>query len=695
MANIPLTPVACLPGSISLARPTVCGAGVGSIIPSACFVAPPVCCINIENVVVTPNPVPANSNFTVDADFRNCGDQPLLAGSATLTGLPVGVTILGLGASVTWPGIPTIGFVQRQWTLANNATNAQTTNMTITANDDCATGGPVTDVDIAPVTVIAGVSALHANLITTKSLTSADNQPVGTAVQFVIDVFNQGPDAANGSTIVDSAPSCFTFQTQTLLGFGGATITGTYPNWTVTNFPVGSTARVTLDGVSNAAGACLNSVTATVPSGTVEDDPSSNTATATFTATLEADLQVQKTTSTASVLVGNSGTFTVTATNNGPAAANGGTVQDTLPVFQLTYTGPFNVAYGGGAAGQATVTQAALSSGLIIPTWPVGGTVVITIPFTGANDGDVQNTAAVAPPSGVVDPTPGNNSATVDISITSPPVRTVEITTSKNGNDPSVGASQTFTNTHTNVGPDVADGLTVIEVPSTGYGTHWGLGFVPINVTYTGGATGPSSLTRAQLLAGFTVTTWPVGAQVIVTYPVGGINGGAPASVNCAGVRTVPGITLVNTTDSCFPFNVIGAQNCACTATYDVTPTDIFIGQSFTATYTLPTSANCCLTTEFRVIRYPTFADAQAHTNGVDTIQGSQLPCTTLGGSGNFPFTPGSTGFERYYIKVINNGLPTAQECNITDSNQVFGNAPLPTVGVVALSGNWPAHNIS
>jgi hypothetical protein len=58
-------------------------------------------------------------------------------------------------------------------------------------------------------------------------------------------------------------------------------------------------------------------------------------------------------------------------------------------------------------------------------------------------------------------------------------------------------------------------------------------------------------------------------------------------------------------------------------------------------------------------------------------------------------FTPPTAGFYRYFITVINNGSPTLQECSITDTDQLFGSAPLPSRASVIASGNWAVHNVS
>ena len=100
-----------------------------------------------------------------------------------------------------------------------------------------------------------------------------------------------------------------------------------------------------------------------------------------------ADLRLVKTSSAATVHSGDVVTYTLTATNAGPSAANGAILRDTpgaglncsVPSATATCT-----ASGGAACPAATVPVANLTgpSGVTIPTLPNGGSVVITLQCT-------------------------------------------------------------------------------------------------------------------------------------------------------------------------------------------------------------------------------------------------------------------------------------------------------------------------
>ena len=89
---------------------------------------------------------------------------------------------------------------------------------------------------------------------------------------------------------------------------------------------VDGTATFTLSATVDPAaqgGTIGNEATVTVPPGTIDPNPGNNTARDTDTVVVEADIAVLKTVNNATPLVGETVTFTVTATNHGPNAASG------------------------------------------------------------------------------------------------------------------------------------------------------------------------------------------------------------------------------------------------------------------------------------------------------------------------------------------------------------------------------------
>ena len=130
---------------------------------------------------------------------------------------------------------------------------------------------------------------------------------------------------------------------------------------------------------------------------------------ATFSTATPADLSITKTDGVTAVAQGGTLTYTIVGSNGGPGAANGATVTDTFPA-QIA-SANWTASYAGGAAGPAN------GSGNInatLTTFPSGGSVTFTVTAMvgGAATGTISNTAMIATPGGVTDPTPGNNSAT-------------------------------------------------------------------------------------------------------------------------------------------------------------------------------------------------------------------------------------------------------------------------------------------
>ncbi|WP_133161780.1 GEVED domain-containing protein [Deinococcus koreensis] len=140
------------------------------------------------------------------------------------------------------------------------------------------------------------------------------------------------------------------------------------------------------------------------------------TCTLTNTPTL-ADLAVTKTASKASYAAGEDVVYTVTLTNNGPAAAGGAVLTDTLPTQIIAAS--WTCSGSGGAVCPAASGNGNLSQ--TVATLPSSGSVSYTITGLARTSGTgIVNTASVALPSGVSDLSPANNSASATIAIVNP-----------------------------------------------------------------------------------------------------------------------------------------------------------------------------------------------------------------------------------------------------------------------------------
>ena len=107
--------------------------------------------------------------------------------------------------------------------------------------------------------------------------------------------------------------------------------------------------------------------------------------TCTFTnSPLVADLQIVKTTTSTNVNVGDTVVYTLAVTNNGPGDAHGALIQDPA-VTGLNCGAPAAAPTCGSEAGGAVCPVAPIAigdlqgAGVVIPTLPVGGSVVLAL----------------------------------------------------------------------------------------------------------------------------------------------------------------------------------------------------------------------------------------------------------------------------------------------------------------------------
>ena len=162
-----------------------------------------------------------------------------------------------------------------------------------------------------------------------------------------------------------------------------------------------------------------------------------------------------------SVTAGTNATYTITITNNGPNAAQGVVLSDTLPagsVFvsmtQTTGTDPFTLSQSGGTATETATANIASGSADTF-------TLVVSAPANLANGTAFNNTSSVSAQN--PDPNAANNSTTVTGSVvnTSPNADlAVSISGPASGNE---GDIVTYNITVTNAGPSSASSTTLTD----------------------------------------------------------------------------------------------------------------------------------------------------------------------------------------------------------------------------------------
>lgn len=227
-----------------------------------------------------------------------------------------------------------------------------------------------------------------ANLSITKTAGAGPYLP-DNLVTFTIRVTNNGPNHATGVVLTDVLPPGLTFVSASATTGNYLSASGTL---TVAALANGASVILTLVARIDAPAGSTIRNTASVVGGEPDPNPANNTANADIPVVAvpvpNTDLSVTKTISAGPYQAGDNIIYTVTATNNGPAAANNVSITDLLPP-QLTFVqasvnpgpGTYNPATGiytigglnAGASATLTITATINTSGPIINTATVTG----------------------------------------------------------------------------------------------------------------------------------------------------------------------------------------------------------------------------------------------------------------------------------------------------------------------------------
>jgi len=492
--------------------------------------------------------VPGSSN-TYTIVVTNAGPSTVTGATITDT-FPAGFTGVTYTASATGgaTGFTASGsgnISQSGINMPVGSTITYTVTGTVSAS---ATGTLVNTATVSPPTSVTDPTPANNTATDTDTLTpQADLQITKTdgktsilpssSNTYTIVVTNAGPSAVSGATITDTFPATFTGVTWTAVATGGAsgfTASGSGNiSQSGVSMPVGSTITYTVTGTVSAAatGTLVNTATVAVPAGVTDPTPANNSATDTDTLSPQADLQITKTDNKTTVVPGASNSYTIVVTNAGPSAVSGATITDTFPA---TFTGvTWTAVAAGGASGFAASGSGSISQSGV--TMPVGSTITYTVTGTvsGSASGNLVNTASVAAPAGVTDPTPANNTATDTDTITAQ--TDLQITKTDNKTTVVPGTTNTYTIVVTNAGPAAVTGATITDnFPGT-------FTNVTYTATATGGATGFAASGSGNI--NHSGVNMPVGSTI--TYTVTGtVSSSATGTIaNTATVAAPAGVT--------------------------------------------------------------------------------------------------------------------------------------------------------
>ncbi len=436
------------------------------------------------------------------------------SGAASCTAGPVAGDIadtvdITAGDSVTYTAVCTVD-PAAQGTLVNTAT--VTPPQEVTDPDD--SNNSDTDTDTIDV---------EADLSLTKDNGSA-TVSAGGQTTYTIVAANAGPSNVTGADVSDSFPaelSC----TWTCAPTAGATCTAGPVAGDISDtidLSAGSSATYTAvcDVSADASGTIANTGTVTPPQGVTDPDPGNNSDTDTDTVLREADLALTKDNGSTTVVAGESTTYSIVVSNNGPLDVVGAMVSDPFPP-ELSCN--WTCAPSGGASCTAGPVAGSIADTVDIPE---GDSVTYTAvcDIDPGASGTLLNSATVTPPAGITDPDQTNNTDSDSDGIE----REANLSITKVDDVDPVLAGETLTYTLTvdNAGPSHANNVTVTDN-------------LPAGVTYVGATPSQGSCSEAGL---------------VVTCSLGTVNAGASATVSIE-ITPLQGGQILNTA------SVVGDEN--------------------------------------------------------------------------------------------------------------------------------------
>lgn len=232
---------------------------------------------------------------------------------------------------------------------------------------------------------------------------SPDPAVPGELLTYTLTVYNAGPSTARDITIIDAVPNVLTGVQYTV---GTGTV---WNDWTgihqLTTLAADTSYTITLRGTlsPSATGRIVN--TAIVAASTPDPDPDNNIATDNREVAGSADLSVIKTVSPTPLVPGQPVTYTLTASNAGPSAAQNVILTDALPA--VLENQEYSV-----DGGQ---TWSLWTGSYTIPSLAEGQTLALRLrgllPLAAQGAGHLLNTASIT--SDTADPNPDNNTFTI------------------------------------------------------------------------------------------------------------------------------------------------------------------------------------------------------------------------------------------------------------------------------------------
>jgi uncharacterized repeat protein (TIGR01451 family) len=483
--------------------------------------------ISIVKTLTTAGPWFAGQSVAYTLDVTNSGPSP--ATNVGVTDTPTNLTITtvaGAGCAALPCTLPTLASgatATINVTALTTAAGAFDNSATVTATENDPNLANNTDS-----TTNGGVAAESADVSVVKTLTTLAPFNAGQSVSFTILVANAGPSTATNIGLTDS-PTNLTITA--VSGGGCAALPCTIPS-------LASGASVLVDVTATIVAAIPFDNGATVTATENDPNPANNSDASGNGGTVgtASDLAIVKTlTTVAPFTAGQSVSYTIAVSNNGPSTATNVNITDTPTNLTITAVG--------GACATLPCT---------IPTLATGATANVTLTAVIAAAGAFDNGASVAATES--DPNPANNSdsgnggvaaASADVSVVKSLVSAAPYR---------AGQPATFTITVANAGPSPATSINVADTPTN------------LTITNVSGACAALPCTVANLASGanavinVTATVVAAGAfdngvTVAATEGDPNLANNADASGNGATAEASADVSMVKTLLTAGPFS--------------------------------------------------------------------------------------------------------------------------------------------
>ncbi len=367
-----------------------------------------------------PGTVTAGTDVTYTITITNNGPSTATSVSWTDT-LPASLTFVSVNQT-SGPTFGCTGGATTTCTIASLASGASATfDLVAHVTSATANGSSVANTATATSSTTDPTPGNNSSTSTATAATSADvsvtkNGPAavapGTDITYTVTVANSGPSDAASVLLTDNVPAGTTFVSANQTSgptFGCTTpaVGGTGPiTCSIASLVAGASA--TFNFVMHVDPATTGSIsnTATVTSTTSDPAPGNGTSTSpAIVSPATTDVSITKTANGSRFPPSSNATYTITATNNGPAVATNVVVTDILPAGTTFVSATPSQ---GSCSGTTTVT---CNLGVLLSGNSATIALVVTMPPT---FGTVTNTATVT--SDNADSNPSNNAATSVIS---------------------------------------------------------------------------------------------------------------------------------------------------------------------------------------------------------------------------------------------------------------------------------------